>query len=436
MTPESTPVTPTPESETIYGLICISGQEINLAEEKPFIFDDDSHHFGPTQVSTQIKENLTQKRRIFQQKIENAYMTINLVNYALLASPSNFGERCGPFLQNYFDSKMETAITEGNDLLASVIPIAYVHNYTAKKYPAKASNDVVTYFGCYRYIVSFDKSDDRFLKIDPSGDLIEFEFSDSGLLHFCNTMEELGVTKIFAVVEDNTKELIEELSEVRQQIYEETGGETNALDTSSFLDKSMCLADYEEESVEGEERNFSALASLTEVMENVIESSDYELKIENEDGEKETDQSFMEHSKSSIEEETRHKRFRRLINEISASKREFKRLWFEGMENYELVLDPEFDAFMESYRIILHQDENGIKRAIEVIEDKAAEEFQKEEIAQESTEKENNIPSFGKMSMMNDDEEEGQRNLRSRKRRAPPTTPKTRVTPKQTKKVT
>uniref|UniRef100_A0A914YIG0 Uncharacterized protein n=1 Tax=Panagrolaimus superbus TaxID=310955 RepID=A0A914YIG0_9BILA len=124
------------------GLICISDKKLKLREEKPFIFDVDSHHLGPTQVSTQT-------------------------------SPSNFGERCGPFLKNYFDSKMETAIIEGNDLLASVIPIAYVHNYTAKKFPAKSSKNFVTYFGFYRSTVSFDSSDDRILKIDPSGDLIE-----------------------------------------------------------------------------------------------------------------------------------------------------------------------------------------------------------------------------------------------------------------------
>uniref|UniRef100_A0AC34FXR0 Uncharacterized protein n=1 Tax=Panagrolaimus sp. ES5 TaxID=591445 RepID=A0AC34FXR0_9BILA len=364
-----------------YGLICISSKKIALREEKPFIFDVDSHHFGPTQVSTQVTENLTQRKRIFQQKIKNAEMTINLVNYALLASPSNFGERCGPFLKNYFDSKMETAIMEGNDLLASVIPIAYVHNYTAKKFPATPLKNFVTYFGFYRSTVSFDSSDDRILKIDPSGDLIE---------------------------SDNTKELVEELSELRKQICEESGGETNVLDTSSFLETSSLIDLYDEEPDENveEQRSFAALASLTEVMENVIESSDYELLIEDQ-------------------------------NEISAARREFKQLWFEGMENYQLFLDPEFDAFMEFYRMILHQDEKEVKRVIEGIEEKAVVEFRKEETAKKqlkSREKENQVPRIEKMPLAQRISEEKDHNLR--KRRAPPVaTPKPSTSQKKNKKI-
>ena len=82
----------------------------------------------------------------------------------------------------------------------------------------------------------------------------------------------------------------------------------------------------------------------------------------------------MDESKtSSIEEEDREHRFRQLIHEISAAKKEyvflsffdafylqffyyrFIKLWFEDFENYNLVLDPEFESFLETYRLALLQ---------------------------------------------------------------------------------
>ena len=94
-------------------------------------------------------------------------------------------------------------------------------------------------------------------------------------------MQADGVTQIFAIVEDNTKELIKELSDIRQQKIHEKG-QNDSLDSSRFLNKSSIIED--DSCIE--DCNFSALADLTAASENIIDSSDYDLIIEDQNGTK------------------------------------------------------------------------------------------------------------------------------------------------------
>ena len=76
---------------------------------------------------------------------------------------------------------MEKALGSGTDLTASVIPIAFSHNYTAKMFPAKKSHHIY-YFMMHKDKAYFDKNEDRILLIDPSGELVEFRESPIAVL--------------------------------------------------------------------------------------------------------------------------------------------------------------------------------------------------------------------------------------------------------------
>jgi len=373
----------------IYGFIAVSKKKLPIIDPRPFIPDTGEHLFGPTQFIPTQDVFKRKNQLLLPQNIKNAELTINLVNYALMAS-TTFGERCGPYLKTYFGDRMEKALGNGTDLTASVIPIAFSHNYTAKIYPAK-KNQHIYYFMMYKDKAYFDKNEDRILLIDPSGELVEFHLSDSGLLHFCKSLEENGCTEIYAIVEDNSKELVEQLAELRQQMpgYDP---DKDWLNNSSFLNQSTVMNTSVHGLIDPEATTLSDLAELTAISENFIEASDFDLIIEDAQGNEEKVQDKSTASSYSDDEEYIKKKFLKLIKEVSDTKHEFKKLWFEGMENYELISDPEFDSFYQAYRLALHEDPKEFQEMLEANADAAIEEAQKEleeEKAAEEAAKEN-----------------------------------------------
>ncbi|KAE9554923.1 hypothetical protein FO519_001888 [Halicephalobus sp. NKZ332] len=360
----------------IYGFIAVSKKRLPIIDPRPFIPNTGEHLFGPTQFIPTQDESKRKNQLLLPQNIKNAEFTINLVNYALMAS-TTFGERCGSYLKTYFGDRMERALGSGTDLTASVIPIAFSHNYTAKMFPAK-KNEHVYYFMMYKDKTYFDKNEDRILLIDPSGELVEFHLSDSGLLHFCKSLEESGCNEIYAIVEDNSKELVEQLAELRQQMpgYDP---DRDWLNNSSFLNQSTTVIDTSTQGpMDPELTTLSDLAELTAISENFIEASDYDLIIEDEKGNEEKGHEKSAISTGSDDEEYVKKKFLKLIKEVSDAKHTFSKLWFEGMENYELVSDPEFDSFYQAYRLALREDPKEVQEMLEANADAAIAEVQKE----------------------------------------------------------
>uniref|UniRef100_A0AC34R369 Uncharacterized protein n=1 Tax=Panagrolaimus sp. JU765 TaxID=591449 RepID=A0AC34R369_9BILA len=121
---------------------------INIEDAQPF---DVATAYASQCVppSYQSTTPLTQRNNllVFPSKIKNSALSVNLLNLFLVSSATteDLQRRCGPFLMPYFGNKLEKALVNGDDLTASVLPLAFAHNLTAKKFPGK-KRQYVYYF--------------------------------------------------------------------------------------------------------------------------------------------------------------------------------------------------------------------------------------------------------------------------------------------------
>uniref|UniRef100_A0A7E4ZSL9 AAA domain-containing protein n=1 Tax=Panagrellus redivivus TaxID=6233 RepID=A0A7E4ZSL9_PANRE len=356
----------------IYGLIIVSHEPIKLEDEYPFVFDSEKV-FGKNGFAPGLSEVKEQEKVILPTStVKNCDLTVQLVNYALMAS-TQFAERCGPFLKRYFTKDMEQHIKKGSGLLAPIVPIAFAHNYTAVKYPAPETRKTyVRYFAKYYDRQTCNPDNELLLYADPNGDLIQFSLSECGINHIVREMERAGAVRIYAIVEDDSKALVEELVELKKESY---GENIDSLLNTSSVDMSMSGGFAFDET--GEDFTVNPLSDVSEIAaesENFLDAMDFDLVVEDAQGNpNESFKSAMDASLETVrsnESEDKFNRYRKLVKTITAAKKEFGKLWFHGMEDYDMLAHPEFEAFCSVYRLVLRADEHEM-RLITSIQDGA-----------------------------------------------------------------
>uniref|UniRef100_A0A914BWW3 Uncharacterized protein n=1 Tax=Acrobeloides nanus TaxID=290746 RepID=A0A914BWW3_9BILA len=305
----------------IFGLVALCGNKMEFEESKPIEVDIHYRLFSKTQV-------------------KNANLTLDLLNIKLANNDPCVRTIDQSTLSVIKDICAKDTPDDPSLFVHYILPIAYAHNYVSWLNRSKVKDGDEAAQFVYSFTV---QKDGEILWINEDGFLSEFAQSNLSVSDFVDFLRLNGSTDVFALVQDDTDELLKEFHQVSEKIRVFPSPMRNTILDVTHGGSSTNF-------------DFDALAELSTMSEDLDETDDYELFIENQAGEQVSSakprpsMSPAKFQKQEKEREKCEKRIKELAKQLSARKKEFPHYGWNIFKLSDKHLDPCFQDFCVFYR--------------------------------------------------------------------------------------
>ncbi|KAI6236575.1 hypothetical protein M3Y95_00172200 [Aphelenchoides besseyi] len=246
-------------------------------------------------------ESYTQRRPLIPLTISNSDPTIALLNlFALNCSDSEDANVYGNLLKEYFGDQVDENYTILHSI-QTVIPVPFVHNSTARRFPPKSS--------CHQHLNVFVRRNEETLLLGNDGNLRRFLESNLNAPEFYKHAQSQWKCDVYVLVHDPFLRINTQIEEKRAELVVLLSDEKSK-ENNTYLDRTLDNNDLHE---------------LSQLADQIDSAEDFQLMVDDN-----ASTSFAEESKTEDDQVRRIERqIRDLIKQQEQVKEVFQHLQWE-----------------------------------------------------------------------------------------------------------